>query len=83
MGPACVRYSGPSQKLIVAFDIGTTFSGVAYAFLNPGQAPKIRYVTWKAPLLIPDPLTKSNKNIQVPRRWVRKSSLYIVLRPRR
>ena len=39
------RYSGSSRKLVVAFDIGTTFSGAAYAFLDPGQVPQIRSVT--------------------------------------
>jgi len=39
------RYSGPSRKLVVALDIGTTFSGAAYAFLDPGQVPQIRSVT--------------------------------------
>ena len=55
------RYSGPSRKLIVAFDIGTTFSGAAYAFLDPGEVPQIRSVT--RPVLPPilDPLTKGNK----------------------
>jgi len=58
MDPARARYSGSSRKLIVAFDIGTSFSGAAYAFLDPGQVPQIRYVTWQAVLPIPDPLTK-------------------------
>jgi len=39
------RYSGPSQKLVVALDIGTTFSGAAYIFLDPGQVPQIQPVT--------------------------------------
>ena len=39
------RYSGSSRKLVVAFDIGTTFSGAAYMFLDPGQFPQIRSVT--------------------------------------
>jgi len=38
-------YSGPSRKLVVALDIGTTFSGAAYAFLDPGEVPMIRSVT--------------------------------------
>ena len=45
------RYSGPSRKLVVAFDVGTTFSGAAYAFLDPGQFPQIRSVT--RPVLLP------------------------------
>ena len=38
-------YSGTSRKLVVALDIGTTFSGAAYAFLDPGEIPVIRSVT--------------------------------------
>ena len=45
MVTARARYSGSSQKLIVALDIGTTFSGAAYALLDPGQVPEIRSVT--------------------------------------
>ena len=45
MDIARTRYSGPSRKLVVAFDIGTTFSGAAYAFLDPGEVPRIQSVT--------------------------------------
>jgi len=38
-------YTGTSRKLVLAFDIGTTFSGAAYAFLDPGEVPKIQSVT--------------------------------------
>ncbi|TFK20846.1 hypothetical protein FA15DRAFT_624859 [Coprinopsis marcescibilis] len=38
-------YSGPTRKLLLAFDIGTTFSGVSYCILNPGELPEIRTVT--------------------------------------
>ena len=38
-------YSGSSRKFILALDIGTTFSGAAYVFLDPGQVPEIRPVT--------------------------------------
>ena len=38
-------YSGPSRRLVVALDIGTTFSGAAYAFLDPGEIPRIQPVT--------------------------------------
>ena len=38
-------YFGPSRKLVVALDVGTTFSGAAYAFLDPGEVPQIRPVT--------------------------------------
>ena len=39
------RYTGSKRKLAVALDIGTTFSGAAYAFLDPGEIPQIRSVT--------------------------------------
>ena len=45
MEAARARYSGPSRKLVVALDIGTTFSGAAYTFLDPGQVPQIQPVT--------------------------------------
>ena len=38
-------YAGRTRKLVVALDIGTTFSGAAYAFLDPGEIPQIRSVT--------------------------------------
>ena len=38
-------YSGTSRKLVLAFDIGTTYSGAAYAFLDPGEVPEITPVT--------------------------------------
>ncbi|KAK2464384.1 hypothetical protein APHAL10511_003531 [Amanita phalloides] len=38
-------YDGLQRKLIIAFDIGTTFSGVSYALLIPGEPPVIQGVT--------------------------------------
>ncbi|KAF9817090.1 hypothetical protein IEO21_03672 [Rhodonia placenta] len=38
-------YKGPTRKLVIAFDVGTTYSGVAYALLNPGEVPRIQGVT--------------------------------------
>ncbi|KAH9847715.1 hypothetical protein C2E23DRAFT_484151 [Lenzites betulinus] len=38
-------YQGPARKLVVAMDIGTTYSGVAYAILDPGEIPKIQGLT--------------------------------------
>ena len=38
-------YNGSSRKLVLAFDIGTTYSGAAYAFLDPGEVPEIHSVT--------------------------------------
>ncbi|KAF9234835.1 hypothetical protein BU15DRAFT_78668 [Melanogaster broomeanus] len=34
-------YQGLSRKLILAFDVGTTYSGVSYCILDPGETPKI------------------------------------------
>jgi len=38
-------YSGTSRRLVIALDIGTTFSGAAYALLDPGEVPQIQSVT--------------------------------------
>ena len=38
-------YSGLSRKLVVALDIGTTYSGAAYTLLDPGEVPQIQSVT--------------------------------------
>lgn len=38
-------YTGDSRKLLLAFDIGTTYSGVCYAFLDPGIVPETQPVT--------------------------------------
>ncbi|KAJ2917691.1 hypothetical protein MD484_g2693, partial [Candolleomyces efflorescens] len=38
-------YSGSHRKLVLAFDIGTTFSGVSYSILDPGEVPEIKGVT--------------------------------------
>ncbi|KAM6497398.1 hypothetical protein JOM56_007871 [Amanita muscaria] len=38
-------YSGTERKLVIAFDVGTTFSGVSYALLDPGMVPQIKPVT--------------------------------------
>ena len=47
-------YAGHTRKLVVALDIGTTFSGAAYAFLDPGEIPQIRSVTKQVTASIPD-----------------------------
>jgi len=41
-------YSGTSRRLVIALDIGTTFSGAAYALLDPGEIPQIQSVTRQA-----------------------------------
>ncbi|KAI0303781.1 hypothetical protein B0F90DRAFT_1708994 [Multifurca ochricompacta] len=38
-------YSGTTRSLALAFDVGTTFSGVSYAILEPNEIPKIHGVT--------------------------------------
>ncbi|KAF8058637.1 hypothetical protein FPV67DRAFT_1523179 [Lyophyllum atratum] len=38
-------YAGPYRKLVLAFDVGTTFSGISYCILDPGQIPEIKGVT--------------------------------------
>ncbi|KAF8989888.1 hypothetical protein BDQ17DRAFT_1547414 [Cyathus striatus] len=44
MPPTRSPYSGPYRKLILAFDIGTTYSGISYSVLDPGVVPEIRGV---------------------------------------
>ncbi|KAI0338760.1 hypothetical protein BDW22DRAFT_1337232 [Trametopsis cervina] len=43
--PTLKPYVGPSRKIVLAFDVGTTFSGISYAILDPGETPKIQSVT--------------------------------------
>ncbi|KIJ17542.1 hypothetical protein PAXINDRAFT_9487 [Paxillus involutus ATCC 200175] len=38
-------YQGPALKLVLAFDVGTTYSGVSYSILDPGEPPIISWVT--------------------------------------
>ncbi|EGN92781.1 hypothetical protein SERLA73DRAFT_116909 [Serpula lacrymans var. lacrymans S7.3] len=38
-------YQGHSRKLVLAFDVGTTYSGISYCFLDPGDIPIIQGVT--------------------------------------
>ncbi|KAI0783016.1 hypothetical protein C8Q75DRAFT_836734 [Abortiporus biennis] len=38
-------FNGAFRKLVLAFDVGTTFSGIAYTILDPGEVPKIQAVT--------------------------------------
>ncbi|KIY51050.1 hypothetical protein FISHEDRAFT_37884 [Fistulina hepatica ATCC 64428] len=38
-------YGGTQRSLVVALDIGTTFSGVSYAILEPGKIPQIHGIT--------------------------------------
>ncbi|RDB20646.1 Heat shock protein 12A [Hypsizygus marmoreus] len=45
MPPTRPPYTGSSRKLVLAFDVGTTFSGISYSILDPGQVPEIKGVT--------------------------------------
>ncbi|KAJ3840341.1 hypothetical protein F5878DRAFT_73983 [Lentinula raphanica] len=38
-------YDGTVRKLIIALDVGTTFSGASYALLDPGEVPITQPVT--------------------------------------
>lgn len=38
-------YKGTSRKLVVALDVGTTFSGASYVILDPGDIPTVRPVS--------------------------------------
>jgi hypothetical protein len=37
-------YSGDERRLVLGIDVGTTYSGVSYAILDPGQIPEIKGV---------------------------------------
>ena len=39
--PSSEPYRGLSRKLVLAFDVGTTYSGISYCILDPGEVPKI------------------------------------------
>ncbi|KAF9068282.1 hypothetical protein BDP27DRAFT_1224550 [Rhodocollybia butyracea] len=38
-------FSGSQRGLVVAFDLGTTFSGISFSVLDPGVVPRIQSVT--------------------------------------
>ncbi|KAF8655079.1 hypothetical protein AX16_003244 [Volvariella volvacea WC 439] len=38
-------YKGDSRQLVLAMDVGTTYSGISYAILDPGRPPVIESVT--------------------------------------
>ncbi|KZT66904.1 hypothetical protein DAEQUDRAFT_758451 [Daedalea quercina L-15889] len=38
-------YAGTIRKLVLGIDIGTTYSGVSYCILTPGEVPKVLSVT--------------------------------------
>ena len=43
--PTRQPYSGTQRKLVLAFDVGTTYSGISYSILDPGLVPQVRGVT--------------------------------------
>ena len=47
-------YQGLQRKIVLAFDVGTTFSGVSYSILDPGLVPDIKGVTRYRILTIQD-----------------------------
>ena len=40
-------YAGPVRRLLLEFDVGTTYSGIEYDVLDTGEVPKIKEVTRK------------------------------------
>ncbi|KAK7056951.1 hypothetical protein VNI00_002669 [Paramarasmius palmivorus] len=45
MPPNRTPYQGGCRKVILAFDVGTTNSGISYCILEPGLVPEVRSVT--------------------------------------
>ncbi|KAH9940124.1 uncharacterized protein BXZ73DRAFT_43112 [Epithele typhae] len=43
--PTLQPYNGSVKKLVLAIDVGTTHSGIAYTILDPGEVPKIHSIT--------------------------------------
>ena len=39
------RYHGLHRAIVLAFDVGTTYSGVSYCILDPDEVPQIKGVT--------------------------------------
>ena len=37
-------YSGIKRKIMLGIDVGTTYSGVSFCILDPGEIPQIRSV---------------------------------------
>ena len=37
-------YRGSKKGLVLSIDVGTTYTGVSYALLEPGQSPEINTV---------------------------------------
>ena len=43
--PSLSPFTGSLRRLVLAFDVGTTFSGISFTVLDPGEVPKIQTVT--------------------------------------
>ena len=43
--PSRKPYSGSTRKLVIALDVGTTYSGISYSVLEPGEVSEILPVT--------------------------------------
>lgn len=41
-------YVGDRRRLVLAFDLGTTYSGISYSILDPGNVPEIHGVNRSA-----------------------------------
>ncbi|KAN0081545.1 hypothetical protein V8E55_009199 [Tylopilus felleus] len=39
--PSSEPYRGSSRKLALAFDVGTTYSGISYCTLDPGEVLRV------------------------------------------
>ena len=77
-------YAGSSRKLVIALDIGTTFSGAAYSLLDPGEVPKIQSVTRKVFITTYYRATMATNEKQIlehSKPWVCESPFRVVLRP--
>ncbi|KJA20616.1 hypothetical protein HYPSUDRAFT_42920 [Hypholoma sublateritium FD-334 SS-4] len=45
LNPTRAPFSGLRRKLVLAFDVGTTYSGISYSVLDPDRVPEIKGVT--------------------------------------
>ena len=40
--PTLSPYKGAKKTLVLSIDVGTTYSGISYAILDPGEVPEIK-----------------------------------------
>lgn len=64
------QYRGAARGLVLAFDVGTTYSGVSYAILDPGEIPKIRGVNRYTLQLLSLPVLTDSRGILPKSMWV-------------